>query len=146
MIKDFFIADTKITIGDKLKVTYAYPPYFEKETITGTLTSVELGTIKLADKYPLDTKNIISIVNLTAEENKKNQYIDIESPETLGDCMTCPECESEDTYIYNTDEKELEEDSTKGHLFAQCQCRKCGNFFSTYVFFDYKITKAYIQK
>ena len=142
---NFYLKETKVSIEDKLKITYAYPPYFKQETITETLTSLEIGRITLADKYPIDTENIISVTNLTAEEKTKSQYHDINSPKTLGDCMICPNCKSENTYQYDTDEHELEECSNKGHFFIDCHCKDCNKKFRAYVHFEYKITKAYTR-
>lgn len=63
---------------------------------------------------------------------------------TIDDVMICPNCNSDDTYSYSTDEIEFSYDGT-GHYFVDCKCNKCNNNFRLYMRFNYNITQAYTR-
>lgn len=64
---------------------------------------------------------------------------------TIVDVMICPECGSEDTYEYDTDEIEFLADGT-GHYYCYCSCRDCMKKFKMCMEFEYSVTKSSIRK
>lgn len=61
---------------------------------------------------------------------------------TLDDVMICPNCNSDDTYSYSTDEIEFDSDGT-GHYYVDCTCRACKHNFRLYTTFKYEIIRAH---
>lgn len=64
---------------------------------------------------------------------------ELKSDATILDALDCPECGSDNTYEYNTDEIEFSYDGT-GHYYVDCQCKDCKNSFRRYIHFKYQIT------
>ncbi len=63
---------------------------------------------------------------------------------TISDVMICPECKSDNTYEYDTDEIEFNWDGT-GHYCVYCQCKECGKRFKLCMNFNYLVTESYTR-
>jgi len=53
----------------------------------------------------------------------------------------CKYCNSDDTYIWDTDEIEFDCDGT-GHYYVDCHCNSCNKDFRALFDFKYQITAA----
>lgn len=58
---------------------------------------------------------------------------------TIDEVMDCPNCGSDNTYSYSTDEIEFCNDGT-GHYYIDCECKDCNQGFRRYIHFKYQIT------
>jgi len=57
----------------------------------------------------------------------------------------CPECGSENHYIYDCDEKDFNSDGT-GYINYDHHCKDCDKYFRSYTKFKYEITEQTTSK
>ena len=55
----------------------------------------------------------------------------------ITDYMICPNCGSEDSYLYDTDEVDFGYDNI-GHYYFYCHCKNCGNDWKSTMNFKYE--------
>lgn len=74
----------------------------------------------------------------------KNIKITNDNKNSVDIIAICPKCDSNNTYLYDTDETDFSYDGT-GNYIVDYACKNCDERFRIYIDFKYEITGAHIR-